>query len=101
MFLQKKGGIGIAVAASKRAYTSSTFEPHSDKYIFRVIEPKEKGFQEEDKELIEVTEMLRRQLVELACEKGFSHREVIELSQRLDKYIVQLQSRMNVKKSIN
>ncbi|MBE5394114.1 MULTISPECIES: aspartyl-phosphate phosphatase Spo0E family protein [Brevibacillus] len=45
--------------------------------------------------------MLRRQLVELACEKGFSHREVIELSQRLDKYIVQLQSRMNVKKSIN
>lgn len=45
-------------------------------------------------------EELRRQLVELVQEKGFDNVEVIELSQRLDEYIVLFQSRMNAKSII-
>lgn len=40
-------------------------------------------------------EDLRGQLIELAYVKGFSNIEVVELSQLLDEYIVQVQSMMH------
>ncbi|MGK5509334.1 aspartyl-phosphate phosphatase Spo0E family protein [Brevibacillus formosus] len=40
---------------------------------------------------------MRGQLVELVQEKGFGNVEVVELSQRLDEYIVQFQSKINAK----
>ncbi|WP_327970044.1 aspartyl-phosphate phosphatase Spo0E family protein [Brevibacillus borstelensis] len=48
-------------------------------------------------DLIRIIESLRGQLVELVQEKGFDNGEVVELSQRLDQYIVQYQNRMKIK----
>ncbi|MEJ8546208.1 aspartyl-phosphate phosphatase Spo0E family protein [Brevibacillus borstelensis] len=46
---------------------------------------------------MKIIESLRGQLVKLVQEKGFSNGEVVELSQQLDKYIVQYQNRMKRK----
>ncbi|MFF0828811.1 aspartyl-phosphate phosphatase Spo0E family protein [Brevibacillus sp. NPDC003440] len=48
-------------------------------------------------DLAKKIEELRGQLVVLAGEKGFGNEEVIQLSQHLDKYIVQVQNKMNTK----
>jgi|GEM_PF-2367578 len=49
--------------------------------------------------LIKTTEELRRQLVQLVQETGsLSNDTVVELSQRLDQYILAIQHRMNEKK---
>ncbi|UFJ43039.1 aspartyl-phosphate phosphatase Spo0E family protein [Brevibacillus humidisoli] len=47
-----------------------------------------------EEHLLKHAESLRQQLVQLKVDKGsFLHREVVELSQRLDQYIVALQNR--------
>lgn len=46
-------------------------------------------------ELSRMIENMRKQLVELVEEKGFANREVVELSQHLDEYIVLFQNKMN------
>ncbi len=40
---------------------------------------------------------MREELTELVVKKGFSSSEVVELSQRLDKYIVKAQNQMRKK----
>ena len=46
-------------------------------------------------ELSRMIENMRKQLVELVEQKGFANREVVELSQHLDEYIVLFQNKMN------
>ncbi|KZE43359.1 hypothetical protein AV540_25200 [Brevibacillus parabrevis] len=60
-----------------------------------MIQVKKKRKNETD--LLLIIEELRGQLVQLAQEKGLDHIEVVNLSQCLDEYIVQFQSRMNAK----
>ncbi|MGG1533350.1 aspartyl-phosphate phosphatase Spo0E family protein [Brevibacillus agri] len=50
-------------------------------------------------DLLKTTEELRQQLVQLVQETGsLSNDTVVELSQRLDKYILAIQNRMNEEK---
>ncbi|CAJ1002348.1 hypothetical protein BSPP4475_08475 [Brevibacillus aydinogluensis] len=50
-------------------------------------------------DIVGITEELRRQLVQLVQETGsLSNDTVVELSQRLDQYILAIQHRMNEKK---
>lgn len=49
--------------------------------------------------LLQTTEELRRQLIQLVQETGsLSNDTVVELSQRLDQYILAIQNRMNEEK---
>ncbi|MEJ8546210.1 aspartyl-phosphate phosphatase Spo0E family protein [Brevibacillus borstelensis] len=61
-----------------------------------MVEDQEKSPHNES-DLLKMIESLRGQLVKLVQEKGFSNGEVVELSQQLDKYIVQYQNRIKRK----
>lgn len=71
----------------KRAHTKST------------VDLKEKGtVQQSESDLLKEIERMREALVELVKRKGFFSSEVVELSQQLDRYIVEAQYRI-MKKS--
>jgi hypothetical protein len=75
--------------AGRRPYVKSTMQP---------FEQERSNFPHVY-DIVGITEELRRQLVQLVQETGsLSNDTVVELSQRLDQYILAIQHRMNEKK---
>lgn len=60
-----------------------------------------KSKNEDIQELLEEIEKMREELTELVSKKGFTSSDVVELSQRLDKYIVEAQRKLKLRDSVN